>query len=75
MGHFVENIGDEPLVMLEMFRADEFLDISLFQWLGETPQRQVADTLFSDDAEGRQKFLDAINNPKRDEVSKGPEAQ
>lgn len=75
MGHFVENIGDEPLVMLEIFRADEFLDISLFQWLGETPQRQVADTLFSDDAEAREKFLKAINDPKRDEVSKGTEAQ
>lgn len=70
MGHFVENIGDEPLEMLEVFRADEFRDFSLFQWLGDTPQRQVADTLFADDPEAAEKFLKTINNPKPDPVVK-----
>jgi oxalate decarboxylase/phosphoglucose isomerase-like protein (cupin superfamily) len=34
MGHFVENLSDdEPLEVLEIFRADRFRDFSLFQWL------------------------------------------
>ena len=33
MGHFVENVAeDEEVEMLEIFRADEFRDCSLFQW-------------------------------------------
>ncbi len=33
MGHFVENVADdEEVEMLEIFRADEFRDFSLFQW-------------------------------------------
>jgi oxalate decarboxylase/phosphoglucose isomerase-like protein (cupin superfamily) len=35
--HFVENIGDEPVEMLEMFRASKFEDFSLEQWLAQTP--------------------------------------
>ncbi|KAJ5980856.1 RmlC-like cupin domain-containing protein [Penicillium waksmanii] len=70
MGHFVENIGDEPVEMLEVFRADEFRDISLFQWMGETPQRHVADTLFADDPENAKKFLDQIQNHEHNVVTK-----
>lgn len=69
MGHFVESIGDEPVEMLEIFRADKFRDFSLFQWMGETPQRMVADTLFQDDKDNAQKFLDTVKNPKKDEVT------
>jgi oxalate decarboxylase/phosphoglucose isomerase-like protein (cupin superfamily) len=29
MGHFVKNIGDEPVEMLEVFCTDEFRDFSL----------------------------------------------
>ena len=32
MGHFVENVGTEEVEMLEVFRAGEFRDFSLFQW-------------------------------------------
>ena len=70
MGHFVENIGDEPIEMLEVFRADEFRDFSLFQWLGETPQRQVVDTLFSGDKEAGEQFLAKNKDAKKDEVTK-----
>ncbi|KAJ5398111.1 RmlC-like cupin domain-containing protein [Penicillium cosmopolitanum] len=70
MGHFVENIGDEPVEMLEVFRADEFRDISLFQWMGETPQRHVADTLFADDPENAKKFLERIQNHEHNVVTK-----
>ncbi|KAJ4413430.1 hypothetical protein N0V82_008553 [Gnomoniopsis sp. IMI 355080] len=71
MGHFVENIGDEPIEMLEVFKADEFRDFSLFQWLGETPQRLVADHLFKGDKENADKFLASIKDAKKDPVTKG----
>ncbi|KAH8174571.1 cupin domain-containing protein [Sarocladium implicatum] len=70
MGHYVQCISDEPCEMLEVFRADEFRDFSLFQWLGETPQRLVADHLFADDKEGAEKFLKEIANKPKDEVTK-----
>ena len=45
MGHFIENLSDdEEVEVLEIFRSDEFLDFSLFDWMGkssderETPQ-------------------------------------
>src|SRR3569833_1707266 len=70
MGHFVENIGDEPVEMLEVFRADAFRDFSLFQWLGETPQRMVADHLFADDPDAAEKFLKEIESARKDPVTK-----
>ncbi|KAH6854742.1 RmlC-like cupin domain-containing protein [Chaetomium sp. MPI-CAGE-AT-0009] len=72
MGHFVENIGDEDIEMLEVFRADEFRDFSLFQWLGETPRRMVADTLFQGDKEAGDKFLKEIEDAGKDEVTLPP---
>ncbi|PHH82214.1 hypothetical protein CDD82_6701 [Ophiocordyceps australis] len=68
MGHFVENIGDEPVEMLEIFRADQFRDFSLFQWMGETPQRMVLDHLFAGDDEAGQQFLDKIKDANKDEI-------
>jgi oxalate decarboxylase len=41
MGHYVENIGDEPLRFLEMFRSDHFADVSLNQWMALTPRELV----------------------------------
>jgi oxalate decarboxylase len=41
MGHYVENIGDEPVRFLEMFRSDHFADMSLSQWMGLTPPELV----------------------------------
>lgn len=70
MGHFVENIGDEPIEMLEIFRADEFRDFSLFQWMGETPQRMVMDHLFPDDKEGGEAFWDKVKDAQKDEITK-----
>lgn len=40
MWHFIENIRNEPVEMLEISRSDEFQNISLFKWMGETPQKQ-----------------------------------
>ncbi|MEU8270018.1 oxalate decarboxylase family bicupin [Sphaerisporangium sp. NPDC049002] len=44
-GHYVENLGTEPLVFLEMFRNPRFEDISLTQWMANTPPQVSADTL------------------------------
>jgi oxalate decarboxylase len=41
MGHFVENLGDEPLRFLELFRSDQFADVSLNQWMALTPPELV----------------------------------
>ncbi|KAG6255194.1 hypothetical protein E4U24_006985 [Claviceps purpurea] len=71
MGHFVENIGEEPVEMLEMFRADKFRDFSLFQWMGETPRRMVVDHLFKGDEEGGRKFWGAVRDAEKDEVKRG----
>lgn len=71
MGHFIENLSDdEPLEVLEIFRADKFLDFSLFQWLGETPRRMVKDTLFADDKEAGEKFEKAIWDAEKDVIKK-----
>ncbi|GAA3765657.1 oxalate decarboxylase [Plantactinospora mayteni] len=44
-GHYIENTGKEPLVFLEMFRNPRFEDISLAQWMANTPPQVAADTL------------------------------
>ena len=41
MGHYVENIGNETLRFLEMFRSSYFADISLNQWMALTPPELV----------------------------------
>lgn len=69
MGHFVENIGDEPIEMLEVFRADEFRDFSLFQWMGETPKKMVVDHLFANDPKNGEIFWEKVKNAEKDEVT------
>lgn len=44
-----ENIGDVPVVMLEVLRTDRFTDISLAQWIGVTPPQIIKDTLMLPD--------------------------
>ncbi|KAJ4505161.1 hypothetical protein HRR83_009361 [Exophiala dermatitidis] len=69
MGHFIENLSDEePVEVLEIFRADKFQDFSLFQWLGETPKKMVADHLFANDEEGAKKFLKEIHDADYDPI-------
>ncbi|KAK1574601.1 oxalate decarboxylase family bicupin [Colletotrichum navitas] len=70
MGHFVENIGDEPVEMLEVFRADAFRDFSLFQWMGETPKKLVVDHLFKDDRANGERFWDEVKEAQKDPVTK-----
>jgi oxalate decarboxylase family bicupin protein len=68
-GHFIENLSDdEPLEVLEIFRADKFQDFSLFQWLGETPKRMVADHLFATSPKAAKKFLEQIDTAEKDVI-------
>ena len=63
---------DEPLEVLELFRADKFEDFSLFEWMGETPQRMVADTLFANDKKAADEFLKQVRNAEKDPIRKAP---
>ena len=68
-GHYIENLSDdEPLEVLELFRADEFQDFSLFQWMGETPARLVTDHLFAGDEEAGKKFLEQVKSADKDNI-------
>jgi oxalate decarboxylase len=40
-GHYVENTGDTDLVFLEIFKAPEFQDISLNNWIRRLPPQMV----------------------------------
>ena len=41
MGHYVENTGSETLTFLEMFKSDQFADVSPQQWMALTPPELV----------------------------------
>jgi oxalate decarboxylase len=40
-GHYIENTGDTDAMFLEMFKADQFVDVSLNQWLRRVPAEAV----------------------------------
>ncbi len=40
-GHYIENTGDTDLVFLEMFKAPRFEDLSLSEWVANTPPELV----------------------------------
>lgn len=44
-GHYIKNIGDEPLIFIELFKNPVYSDISLNKWLATTPSQIVADHL------------------------------
>jgi oxalate decarboxylase len=44
-GHYIENIGDSDLVVLEMFKAHQFEDVSLNNWLRHLPPEMVTSHL------------------------------
>ena len=49
-GHYIENTGDTDLVFLEMFKAPKFMDLSLSEWVRNTPPELVKQHLgISDD--------------------------
>ena len=42
LGHYVENVGDTDLVFIGVFRAPQYQEISLSNWLTHTPPKLVA---------------------------------
>lgn len=49
MGHYVQNTGDTTLRFLEMFKDDHFADVSLNQWMANTPKDLLKEHLPLDD--------------------------
>lgn len=47
-GHYIENTGNTDLEFLEMFKADEFVDFSLNNWLRHLPPEMVTSHLHLD---------------------------
>ena len=39
--HYFENTGDTDLVVLETFASDQFVDVSLNQWLRRVPSEML----------------------------------
>jgi oxalate decarboxylase len=50
-GHYIENTGDTDLVFLEMFKAPEFMDVSLNSWIRHVPPEAVTSHLGLDATE------------------------
>ncbi len=44
-GHYIENLGNEDIVFLAMFKSDHYADISLNQWLRRLPPQITRDHL------------------------------
>lgn len=45
LGHYVQNVGNTDLIMVEVFKADHFAEVSLSDWLAHTPPEMVMQTL------------------------------
>jgi oxalate decarboxylase len=45
LGHYIKNTGDTDLQVLEVFRAPQFRDVSLSDWITYTPPSLVAQHL------------------------------
>jgi oxalate decarboxylase len=45
LGHYVENVGKDELQFLGIFKAPQYQEVSLSQWLTHAPPEMVAQTL------------------------------
>lgn len=63
MAHYVENIGDEPIEMLEVFSTSIFQEFSLEQWLAQTLRTMVAQYLNLNGGNGK-RFIDSLSKDK-----------
>jgi oxalate decarboxylase len=44
-GHYIENTGDTDVIFLEMFKSDQFVDVSLNNWIRRLPPETVTSHL------------------------------
>ncbi|MCM3747910.1 oxalate decarboxylase family bicupin [Paenibacillus pasadenensis] len=65
-GHYIQNIGNDSIWFLEMFRSDRFADVSLNQWMALTPKAIVESNLCAGN-----ELMDALN-PVKQPVVKFP---
>jgi oxalate decarboxylase len=49
-GHYIENTGNTDLVFLEMFKADQYMDFSMNNWIRHLPPEMVTSHLNIDEA-------------------------
>ena len=49
-GHYIENTGDTDLIFLEMFKADQYVDFSMNNWIRSLPPEIVTSHLNIDEA-------------------------
>jgi oxalate decarboxylase len=49
-GHYIENTGDTDLVFLEMFKAEQYMDFSMNNWIRRLPPEMVTSHLNIDEA-------------------------
>jgi oxalate decarboxylase len=59
-GHYIENITNDTLRFLEVFRSPQFQDVSLNQWMALTPPELVKQHLEVND-----NFMKALHKEKR----------
>jgi oxalate decarboxylase len=50
LGHYIENTGADDLVMVAVFRAPRYEEVSFADWLAHTPPELVAATFNLDPA-------------------------
>jgi oxalate decarboxylase len=50
LAHYIENIGREPVKVINVFTSPRYSDVSLNQWMALTPPDMVRGTLDLDDA-------------------------
>jgi oxalate decarboxylase len=60
MGHYIENTGDTPQRLLEMFKSSYSADLSLNQWLALLPSELVQAHMKFDP-----KLMQVLRNEKR----------
>src|ERR1700730_15275078 len=58
-GHYIENTGDTNLVFLEMFKANRYMDLTLSEWMTNSPPELIMEHLRIN-----QETLDAIPKNK-----------
>lgn len=63
-GHYVKNISNTELEVLEIFRAPKFEDVSVEQWLGITPKRMVVEHLLRDYKKAAKNFAEEIERKR-----------
>jgi len=60
LGHYIENVGDTPARLFNVFNHPRFADVSLYQWLALTPPLLVKEHLNVGDD-----FINALSAERR----------